>query len=285
MKTKMSDMHVLREMIDELDSIGETEFSALAAPVEAKVVQSRDIGLLCQLADIYRKRHLWKEGEKLLQQAMRLEPSVPEPYRSLGLLEIRRDDLPAEDCLRRAIELFERSVRLEKLEGERSPATHTLLGAAYLRLGQSDRAESEFKVALEIDPKYEEALFNLALIEMESDLGKAFSLLRKAIDIDPQYAEAHRELGVLFQKEGNLEEAEYHLRRAWELDPTDYWAQMYLANLLGVQGRNAEAEQTYRFATTLHPEIKEGVEIFARFLDSLGKQKEAAAVREHSKRA
>lgn len=57
---------------------------------------------------------------------------------------------------------------------------------------------------------------------------------------------------------------------------------MYLANLLGVQGRNTEAEETYRFATTLHPEIKEGVEIFARFLDSVGKAKEAATVREHA---
>jgi len=103
---------------------------------------------------------------------------------------------------------------LEKLEGERFPATHTLLGSAYLRLGQSNLAKAEFLAALEIDPKYEEALFNLALLQMESDISKAFSLLQKAIDIDPQYAEAHRELGVLFQKEGTLEEAEYHLRRA-----------------------------------------------------------------------
>jgi Flp pilus assembly protein TadD len=275
----MSDIQVVREMVDELESIGDTEFPALALPVEAKVVQSRDVGLLCQLAGIYRRRRLWKKGENLLQQAMKLEPSVPEPYRSLGLLEIRRDDLPAEDCLRRAIELFEHSVRLEKLEGERCSATHTLLGAAYLRLGQSEQAESEFRVALEIDPNYEEALFNLAVLEAESDIGKASSLLQKAIDIDPQYAEAHRELGVLFQKEGNMEEAEYHLRRALELDPMDYWAQMYLANLLGIQGRNEEAEQMYRFAITLHPESNEGVEIFARFLDSIGKGSEADAIR------
>lgn len=278
----MSDVQTLREMIDELDSSGETEFSALAPPVEAKVVHSRDVSLLCQLAGIYRRRRLWREGENLLQQAIKLEPSVPEPYRSLGLLDIRRDDLPAEDCLHRAIELFQRSVRLEKLEGERCPATHTLLGSAYLRLGQNERAESEFRIALEIDPKYEEALFNLALLEMESDSGKAFSLLQKAIDIDPRYSAAHRELGVLFQKQDNLREAEYHLRRALELDPADYWAQMYLANLLGVQGRNTEAEETYRFATTLHPEIKEGIEIFARFLDSVGKTEEAAAVRERA---
>jgi hypothetical protein len=57
---------------------------------------------------------------------------------------------------------------------------------------------------------------------------------------------------------------------------------MHLANLLGVQGKNAEAEQTYRLATTLHPEITEGTEIFARFLDSLGKEKEATAIRRRS---
>jgi tetratricopeptide (TPR) repeat protein len=276
----MSDMQALREMIDELDSLG-SAFPGLAPSVEAKVVRSRDVGLLCQLAGIYRRRRLWKQGENLLHQAMKLEPSVPEPYRSLGLLEIRRDDLPAEDCLHRAIELFERSIKLEKMEGERCSATHTLLGSAYSRLGQNERAASEFRIALEIDPKYEEALFNLALLEMESDSDRALSLLQRAIEIDPQYAAAHREIGVLFQKQDNLCEAEYHLRRASELDHTDYWAQMYLANLLGVQGRNEEAEQMYRFATTSHPEIKEGIEIFARFLDSVGKGKEAAAAREH----
>jgi hypothetical protein len=35
------------------------------------------------------------------------------------LLEMRRDDLPEEDRLRRATELFERSIQLEKLEGDR----------------------------------------------------------------------------------------------------------------------------------------------------------------------
>jgi tetratricopeptide (TPR) repeat protein len=275
----MSDMDTLREMIDELDSSGETEFSDLAPPVEAKVVESRDVGLLCQLAGIYRGRRLWREGESLLQQAIKLEPSVPEPYRSLGLLELRRDDLPSEDCLRRAVEMFERSVRLEKLDGDHFPATHTLLGAALLSLGQNERAEAQFLVALEIDPKYEEALFNLALLKKENDPAKSMSLLRRAVEIDPEYSAAHRELGILFQKQGDPGEAEDHLRRALELDPADYWAQMYLANLLGVQGRNDEAEQMYRFATTLHPEVKGGVEVFARFLDSIGKGKEADAIR------
>ncbi|HZD92742.1 MAG TPA: tetratricopeptide repeat protein, partial [Candidatus Sulfotelmatobacter sp.] len=224
---------------------------------------------------------LWAEGESLLKQAMKLEPSVPEPHRSLGLLEFRRDDLPAEDSLRRAVKLFEHSIRLEKLEGERCPATHTLLGATYQSLGETDRAEAEFRIALDIDPQYEEALFNLATLRMESDPDEASSFFQRAIEIDPQYGAAYRELGVLFQKQGKFEEGEYHLRRALELDPADYWAQMYLANLLALQGKNTEAEQTYRFATTLHPEIKEGTEIFARFLDSLGKQKEAAIIRGH----
>jgi tetratricopeptide (TPR) repeat protein len=277
----MNDIRSLRDMVDELDNSSESDFPVLAPTVESKVVHSRDVGLLCQLAGIYRNRGIWKDGEKLLRQAMKLEPSAPEPYRSLGLLEISRDDLPVEDCLRRAIELFERSVRLENLDGERFPATHTLLGSAYSRLGQNERAKAEFRIALEIDPQYEEALFNLALLEEENDLAKATSLLEKAIDIDPEYSAAHRELGVLLQKLNEIVEAEYHLRRAFELDPADYWTQMYLANLLAVQGRNEEAEQMYRFATTLHPEVTGGVEVFARFLDSIGKRNEAAAVRGH----
>jgi Tfp pilus assembly protein PilF len=139
-----------------------------------------------------------------------------------------------------------------------------------------------FEEAISLDPNYEEALFNLATLVKKDDPKKAVSLLRRAVEIDARYVAAHRELGVLLQREHDLVEAECHLRRALEFDPADYWAQMYLANLLGVQGRNAEAEQTYRVATALRPEIKEGVEIFARFLDSVGKAKEAAVVRVHT---
>jgi Tfp pilus assembly protein PilF len=91
------------------------------------------------------------------------------------------------------------------------------------------------------------------------------------------------QLGVLYHELSDFLHAEYHLRRSLDEDPTDYWSHLYLANLLGVQGRDIEAEQTYRFATNLHPEITGGSELFARFLESLGKTREASELLEKAK--
>jgi tetratricopeptide (TPR) repeat protein len=181
----MSDLQALQAMMDRLDGLEGTDFSTFAPEVEAKVVRSGEARLMGQLADLYRERRLWREAEKLLQRAIKLEPSVPELYAEFGLLEISREDLPKEECSAHAIELFQRAIRLEKLEGEPSPATHTLLGATYKRMGKTADAEAEFLVALEIDPEYEEALFNLALLLKQRDPGAAFLLAAKGRSYRP----------------------------------------------------------------------------------------------------
>jgi Tfp pilus assembly protein PilF len=140
-------------------------------------------------------------------------------------------------------------------------------------------AREAFDEAIQIDPDYEEALYNLAVLDEKKNPQRSVELLERAVQIDPDYAIAHQALGRLSQRAKDLVRAEYHFRRSLEIDPADYWSNMYMANLLGVLGRNEEAEQTYRLATRLHPEIAGGIETFARFLESIGKQDEAASVR------
>ena len=104
------------------------------------------------------------------------------------------------------------------------------------------------------DPDYEEALYNLAVLDEKRSPQRSIELLERAIQIDPDYAIAHQALGRLYQRARDLVRAEYHFRRSLEIDPADYWSNMYMANLLGVLGRNEEAERTYRLAISLHPE-------------------------------
>jgi len=239
--------------------------------------RNQNAGLFCRYGSVAEELGKWDEAETALHEALRLDPSLSPAMEFMGTLWLARTDKGRDESLQTAKDWFSRALR-----HERNARILTFLGNVDDALGHEQGARQSFEEAIALDPSYEEALFGLASLEREHNPGKAASLFRRALDVDPQYAAAHRELGSLLEKEGDLDEAEYHLQRALEFDPADYWAQMHLANLLGVRGRYAEAEQTYRFATTLHPEIKEGFEIFARFLDSVGKVKEAAAVREHS---
>ena len=240
-------------------------------------VISRDPVAFCRAGRVAQELGSWDDAENSFHEALRLDRDFSTAKECLGSLWLSRTDKDGEQAVAVARDWFGQA-----LKHERNARLLTFFGNADAALGNEASARMSFEAAIGLDPNYEEALFNLALLESETNSERASSLLEKALSLDPLYSAAHRELGVLSETRGDLVKAEYHLRRALELDPADYWAQMHLGNLLAVQGNNTEAEQTYRFATMLHPEIKEGTEIFARFLDSLGKQKEAATIREHN---
>lgn len=226
----------------------------------------------CRLGYVAKNLEMWGEAEKAFLNALRLEPRLPEALQGLGCVYLYRshedsDSVLARDCFAQAFET-------------RSTAHGaTLLGATYARLGQNGPARVAYQQALGIDPNCEEAYYNIAKLDEEVNPPDAIKGFEKAIEIDPQYAAAHRDVAKLYQHGGDLVRAEYHFRRSLEADPTDYWSHLFLANLLAVQGKTEEAESAYRFVTSLRPEMKGGVEFFARFLDSIGKHKEAADLR------
>lgn len=103
---------------------------------------------------------------------------------------------------------------------EKSAPAYSVLGVSLGRLDRSQEAEAAYRAALEVEPDYEEAMFNLAGLLHEDDPTQSEELLRNALRIDPDYAEAHRFLGSLLLRRGYTEEAETHFRRATELDPS-----------------------------------------------------------------
>jgi tetratricopeptide (TPR) repeat protein len=233
---------------------------------------------LLRYASVAKEVEKWQEAEDALTQAFRLVPNSPLVMQNLGSLWLNRTDKNFADSLQIAKHWF-----LQALKRERSARAFTLLGATCCALDDELAARDSFEDAIKIDPDYEEALYNLAVLDEDKNPEKSLALLERAIQVDPDYLLAHQVLGRLAQKMKDLPRADYHFRRCLEIDPADYWSNLYMANLLGVRGQNDEAEQTYAFATNLHPELTGGIEIFARFLESIGKTEEAARVRAYAK--
>src|SRR5215470_1677999 len=108
------------------------QFQQLWEITEPDVLKSHDPVLLWQLGQICRRREHWQDSERILLEAIKWGPSFPEPYRDLGLVYMRREDLPEEVSLANARDFLERCVRVEKLNNDPSAVTHTLLGSVLI---------------------------------------------------------------------------------------------------------------------------------------------------------
>jgi tetratricopeptide (TPR) repeat protein len=223
----------------------------------------------------------WKEAESAYTEALRLQPSsslakfVSSPIVDLllGGLWSKRTDKDGIESLQTAKKWF-----LKALKIERNAPTLTLLGAACAKLDEAAAAREAFEEAIEIDPNYDEAMYNLAVIEEDTDPPKARDLLERVIQIDPDYALAHQMLGRVYVRLKDLVRAEHHYRRCLQVNPSDYWCNLFLAGLMGSK-RDAEAEQIYLHAIELSPEEAGAFEFYARFLEKRGRTAEAAEVR------
>lgn len=93
-----------------------------------------------------------------------------------------------------------------------------VLGLAYLRRGQHERAWQAFEAALRADPGHYRAKTNLASLALEAgQTEEAIRLYEEALRLNPEYPLAHHNLGVAYRKKGQLDKAVYHLKQGQRL--------------------------------------------------------------------
>ncbi len=211
----------------------------------AAIRRETDPIVLSQFGSLATKLQKWSDAENALTLAIKLAPELPYAYSLLGSLYFDQDKLE------KAMQYFKKSLEIEK-----RASTLTQLGVVQLDLGLVDHGRASLERAIELDPNYEEAYYNLGLIYREDESSRAVELFERAVELDPEYAMAHRELGwALSRLKDKDPEAEYHLRRAIELDDEDGWAHIYLGNILWRRGDGDSAEKCFKRAVETWPEI------------------------------
>ncbi|HWB40273.1 MAG TPA: tetratricopeptide repeat protein [Gemmatimonadales bacterium] len=134
---------------------------------------------------------------------------------------------------------------------------HHLLGVALSLLGQRERALAEFRRALELNPRYLEALIHqgLVLYEMGREAEAEDSFRRASASVSPssnglpapvaaRLANQHAELAEAYAEAGSLDKAVEQYRRALELGPGFVDLRYRMARLLLESGRSLEARET-----------------------------------------
>jgi protein O-mannosyl-transferase len=156
------------------------------------------------------------------------------------------------------------------------------LGYSYYKAGQPDSAVVCLRRAIELLPTYAptramayDSLGNVRIAQRRYN--EAIAQFSEALRLNPNYADAHNDLGVALQQEGDREHAMEHFRIAIRLQPDHGRAHYNLSVLLDDLGNSDEALLELQTARRLMPERAEIPYKLGLLLSNRGRYAEACA--------
>jgi TolB-like protein len=247
-----------REMKDIFDVQDEITLAVVAAlkvklmgevaPIEPPTADTRAYELYLKGRSLLYQRGLSiPKAIDCFQQAVALDSEyaqawagLADGYTTSGYSGYQR----AKDVMPRALEAARRSLDLDPNLAE----THNAFACATL-LWQLDYelAEREFRQALELNPKYPQAVAWYGLFQLQWISGRAEEAhqeMLRLLEIDPLSAYANVILCCACVSSGRIAEAVKHGRRGVELDPKSYLALWSFSIALQCDGQYDEAATT-----------------------------------------
>ncbi len=209
---------------------------ALQAGRDAMAKYPNDTAIKSSQALLLGENEQTDEAVKLLQTDLKGTPADRDTYLNISqVYERGRRYADAEEAARKA-----ESFAAEPHDNE---IAWLLLGAVYERQKQFDKAETEFKKVLDVNPKNAQVLnyYGYMLADRGVRLDEAQDLIQRAVDQEPQNGAYLDSLGWVYYKQNKLDEAESMLRKAVEHEPHDPTIRLHLGDVYAKQGHTDQA--------------------------------------------
>ena len=144
-------------------------------------------------------------------------------------------------------------------------------GIAYERLKKWDKAEPNFKKALELNPDQPQVLNYLGYswVDMNMNLEEGLDMIRRAVELRPDDGYIVDSLGWAYYRLNRFDDAVAELERAVELKAGDATINDHLGDAYWRVGRRLEARYQWQRALTMKPELPEIPKIEAKIKDGL----------------
>jgi adenylate cyclase len=199
---------------------------------------------------------------------------LADSYTTLGYYGLARP----EASMPKAMEAARRAVALDPLLAE----AHNALAMACL-MGSWDKAEAEreFLRALELNPRYIQALdwYGLFYLQFsEGRLSEGMAQAELALEFDPLSSYTHAIYSLTCAVAGKYAEAVQVSRRAVELDSESYLARMIFLGVLQLSGRFQEAVAVGELALAMSGRHSWSMAILAVTFADWGKPVDADAI-------
>ena len=158
----------------------------------------------------------------------------------------------------------------EELNADR-PEAHLNLGLLYSKQNHVDKAETEFKQALSLDPTFAPAAVNLADLYREQNRDEEGErLLSEAIQRTPNDASLQHALGLLLVREKRYSQALELLSSAARIESQNARYAFVYAVALNEQGQTQAAIAALEASLKLHPYDRDSLEALVGFLQQSG---------------
>ena len=233
----------VKGLVGSLSAVGQ-----LARAAEILDKAAPDAIMLTNLANFYLQQGQVERTGSILEQALRLNPDLPDAHNLKGLASLQKGDrTAAETHFRAAI----------RAQPDLAPAHSNL---ANLLAGGRDYAQAgyHFEKAISSNPGFAQAYHRYGLLLLLTrSYDKAMVKLREAVRLDPNLAEAHADLADLLAARGKVAEAEQQYRLAVQANPNYYEAHLALGLILVRVGNRTEAVTHLRKAAeSADPEVR-----------------------------
>jgi tetratricopeptide (TPR) repeat protein len=210
------------------------------------------------LAELYAKTGRIRDAVLEAQDILKRDPNNLEAHKLLGRIYLRSlGDMQSgnsggssNSVLKLAIEQYEQIVKIEPSNVD----DHLLLGRLYRLNNDLQKAESEFKTAVKLQPDSEEAVTTLAyLYNEEGDATRAVQTLSSVPEAG-RSAKMYSALGYTYEQQKQYKEAINSYRHAIELDRDNLDAIRGLAENLMNDGQTDAALEQYKIIADANPE-------------------------------
>jgi len=206
------------------------------------------------LAELYFRTGRIRDAVVEAQDVLKRDPSNLESHKLLGRIYVRsigdQGNPASRDMLKRAIEQYEQIIKIQP----DSVDDHLLLGRLYKANNDLQKAEAEFRTAVQLDPGSEESITTLALLySEEGDTTRATQVLSSIPDSARSY-KLYLALGYTYEQQKQYKSAIDAYRHAVELDRDNLDAIRGLADNLLNDGQTDAALEQYKVIADANPE-------------------------------
>ena len=218
---------------------------AEALLIRSATIDPSYVAVHMNLAFLYMLRNAPEKTISELKEVLKLEPKNIEANYKLGRLLLARDQVDD------SIAILERA----KSESPASIVFLPLLGDAYLKKGNVEKAEENYLLALATQKDNPDAMLGLAKVSQKrGDARAALDYLAKARELAGNTPELRYKVGVAALALGAFDDAQTDLEQAVKLKPDD---PLYLIALGAAWLKKSDlivAEQIFRRALQLQPQ-------------------------------